>query len=76
MRLKPVFTWSSTERKVRLFRIIWKRGIVGDGKGYSAFLSLSLVPHLFWWHSLWDGFDVVVLGLRIHHKRSYGGRFV
>jgi len=25
MKIKPVFTWSPAERKVRLFRVIWER---------------------------------------------------
>lgn len=76
MKFKPVWTWSAPERKVRLFRIVWERGVVGDGDGYSAMLSFSFVPRLYANVPVLFGFDVTVLGVRMHHKRAYGGRFV
>lgn len=89
MKVKPVFTWSPSERKVRLFRIIWdvpENALYGDERlarmrervpqAYSAMVSFSLVPRLFKRVPTTDGFDITVLGLRAHHKKSYGGRFV
>ncbi len=55
MQLKPVMTWSAEERKARLFRVMWERGTVGDGKGYSAKLAASLVLKLAEWKRYADG---------------------
>lgn len=76
MQLKPVMTWSAEERKARLFRVMWERGTVGDGKGYSAKLAASLVLKLAEWKRYADGWRVTVIGLSLHYRRSYGGRFV
>ena len=76
MQLKPVMTWSAAEHKARLFRVIWERGTVGDGKGYSAKLAASLVLKLAEWKRYADGWRVTVIGLSLHYRRSYGGRFV
>lgn len=75
MRFKPVMTWSGAERKARLFRVTWERGAVGDGKGYSAKLAVSLVMKLAEWKRYADGWRVTVAGLSLHYRRSYGGRF-
>ena len=76
MTLKKVMTWSPVERKIRLFRLMWERGTVGDGKGYSAKLAFSLVPRLAGWKRELDGWRATIAGLSIHYRRSYGGRFV
>lgn len=76
MKLKPIMTWSPSERKLRLVRLIWERGTVGDGKGYSAFFSLALMPRLFLVERTFFKFRVVILGISLHWRRSYGGRFV
>jgi hypothetical protein len=60
-------------RILRLFRVMWIRGTVGDGHGYSAKLSLALRPALFGFHREWQQFFVTVLGVRVHFQRSYGG---
>lgn len=75
MRLKPMFTYSPRERKVRVARLIWERGNVGDGKGYSAFLSLALMPRLFRIERSPLRLRVVMLGVSLHYARTYGGRF-
>jgi hypothetical protein len=43
------------EKRICLTRIRWENGIVGDGKGYSAKLSVSLcfVPEDFWIGIFW-----------------------
>lgn len=88
MKIKPVFTWSPAERKVRLFRVIWEREALAvihyttleerdiKSRSYSAMVSFSLVPRIFKTVPMLSGFDVTVLGVRVHHQRSYGGRFV
>ena len=62
--------------RVNLFRIFWTSGDVGDGKGYSAKLSLGLCPSLFRWQSDFNEWCLTMLGIRVHKKRSYGGVMV
>lgn len=77
MKLKPVFTWSSRERKLRLFRVLWERGKVGQaGGGYSAKCAVALVPKLWGLYCQIDEWRVTLLGLQMHYLRSYSGRFV
>lgn len=73
MRVKSVFRKASDERLIRLFRLMWIRGTVGDGKGYSAMLSFGLSPRLIAFQKGWHEFRVWLLGVRIHYQRSYGG---
>lgn len=75
MRLKRVCRWDSTARLFRVCRLTWDRGVVGDGKGTSNKLSLGLRPRLLGWRREWDGWILTVLGVRIHRKTSWGGRF-
>lgn len=78
MQFKSVMTWSAAESKVRLFRVIWERGIMGKG-GYSACFSVALVPKLFSWGRDWfsaNGWRLIVLGISLHYRTSYGGRFI
>ncbi len=59
-----------------LFRVCWETGTPGDGVGYSSKLSLAMSPN--WFRVLtWerDDKELYLLGLRVHHRRSYGGRF-
>lgn len=74
MKLKPMFTVDQFWR-VRLFRIIWERGVVGDGQGYSAFFSVSLEPRLWRHERPLYGWAYTILGLRLHYQRSYGGSY-
>jgi hypothetical protein len=69
LRIKTVLRFDEIQGHLRLFRVMWERGTVGDGRGYSAKLAVGLMPKLF--HRE-DG-RVTVLGLRIHYCRSYGG---
>jgi hypothetical protein len=73
--LKRVMRYDSDNRMFRLFRIMWERGVVGDGNGYSAKVSLALTPRLFRWQREGDGWLLTFFGLRLHYRRSYGGRF-
>lgn len=67
-------TYSGRERKVRLIKLMWSTGRDCTKPGwFSAFLSVSLVPK--WFHvgqELW-GWTVILMGVRLHHKRAYGG---
>jgi hypothetical protein len=59
-------------------RWTWKRGVVGDGAGYSVKLSIGVWPVLGRWSRtrVWGQItelDATILGLRFHYQRSYGG---
>lgn len=73
LRVKRVMRFDEIQRHFRLLRIMWERGTLGGGYGYSVKLAFGLWPRLL-------GYDrtfsiLTVLGLRIHYSRSYGGRF-
>jgi hypothetical protein len=76
MKFKWVGTWEERTRVLRLFRVTWTRGTVGDGNSYSAKFSVALRPVLFSVRQEWQSVCVTVLGLRVHFQRSYGGIFV
>lgn len=70
--IKPVFTWSSRERKIRLFRITYHR--------QKRQITFGLQPNLFriekryfgsecWYYKLW------FLGIVFHWHSSFGGVF-
>lgn len=75
MIFKKVLRYDSSSKLLRLFRLVWHTGTVGDGQGYSSKLSLALTPKLFRFSSDALEWEVILLGLRIHHCRSYGGLF-
>jgi len=76
LRIRWIFRHDETQRHLRLFRVLWERGHVGDGKGYSAKLAVGLTPRLIGFHrDTRTDFIVSVLGLRVHYSRSYGGIF-
>jgi len=62
---------------IRLFRVMWIRGTVGDGKGYSCSFSVGLFPKVFRWEHgstvLADEWRLWFCGLRLHFQRSFGG---
>lgn len=79
MRLKWIGTWSKRESKLRIARIIWRRGEVGKG-GHSSMLSVGIEKR-FWrrqsaalkiegWFLDWR---LTICGLALHYERSYGG---
>jgi hypothetical protein len=64
------------QRHVRLFRLMWERGGVGDGHGHSTKLAVGLRPRLFELvRDTRTDILVTLLGLRVHYCRSYGGIF-
>ncbi len=78
LRLKKVLRYDEMQGHFRLFRVMWETGIVGDGKGYSNMVSVALQPSLFQWHRANKGcreWMLVLFGVRVHRKFSYGGRF-
>lgn len=67
-------TWSPAERLLRLGRIVYSRGNPGQpGGGYSAKLSLGLTPRLLRLRRGWHEWEAVLFGVRLHHKKSFGG---
>jgi hypothetical protein len=75
MKLQRVLRWDPTARLFRVCRLVWERGTVGDGTGYSAKLTLALAPRLIRFRRESDGWILTICGLRVHSARSYGGRF-
>ena len=77
LRLKLVCRKDTVQGHLRLFRVMWERGDVGDGRGYSNQISVALTPRIFRWgednSSRW--WLVEFLFIRVHRKRSYGGIF-
>lgn len=67
MIFKWVGRYSEPEKLLRLFRVVWERG------RYSAKLTFGFCP-IFDVH--FERWKVRFLGLRLHYKRSCGGRFV
>ena len=73
---KSVFRLDKGNKILRLFRIIRNKGNVGDGKGYSSKTSLALMPKFFKFKKELFGFKLCIVGLRLHHKKAYGGYFI
>lgn len=73
MRLKLVMRPDPDAGIFRLFRLVWRRGIVGDGVGYSAKLSFALSRRLFGFWREFGGWCLTILGFRVHLARSWGG---
>ena len=87
-RIKRVLTWSPTEKRLRLFRVLWVRGL-GPGYGapenYSAKLSVaielkrwSMCVGLSCWRErrddqTWWLMPLPCVAIRLHYERSYGG---
>jgi hypothetical protein len=72
---KPVMRWSASERMLRLFRVVWNVGEAGDGRGYSAKVSVGLELRWFYFQREWQAWRLTVCGLHLSHRRHYGGRF-
>jgi len=73
--VKPVLRFSKRDKLFRIFRVVYNKGNVGDGKGYSAKVSLALMPVLVGFRKELFGFTLCFLGFRLHHKKAYGGYF-
>ena len=75
LRAKIVMCYDEIQGHFRLFRIMWETGTGGDGHGYSNMVSVAVHPKLFTWTRCGGSWMVVIFGVRIHRKRSFGGRF-
>jgi len=78
LRIKWVGRLDEIQGHFRLFRVMWERGEVGQpGGGHSNMVSVAVQPKLFAYKRITCGsWMVIILGLRVHRKRSYGGVFV
>lgn len=77
LRFKWVMRLDTIQRHFRLFRLLWERGNVGDGFGYSAKFSVALDASIFRpiHRDANTDWMLTILGIRLHYCRSYGGRF-
>ncbi len=77
MKLKRIFRFDPGERKFRLFRFLWKNeksGKVGmSSVGYSGKISVAIRPVWFRRQKEFHSYRLVICGIDIHYKRSYGG---
>jgi hypothetical protein len=75
MKLQKVMRYDPAAKLFRVARLIWNRGNVGDGQGYSNKLSVALTPRIFRFKRESFGWIATLAGIRIHYCRSYGGIF-
>jgi hypothetical protein len=74
--------WDPTQKKLRMFRIVWQRGVWGmkDSNGhdlpYSFAVTIGIRPALFSYNRTWDQTRVTLLGVFVNHHRSAGGVLV
>jgi len=74
MRMRWIGRYDRRARIFRMVRVTWTRGRVGDGRGYSAKLSLALCPRIIGWRrTSYPEWMLTAVGLRLHYQRSYGG---
>jgi hypothetical protein len=64
-------TWDG--RVLRLGRFVFHRGRPGLGGGWSAKFTWALTPKLFHFSRDRFGWMLVVLGIRLHHRWTFGG---
>lgn len=74
---KPVFVWSESEKRMRLFRVLFS-GLTRSGVGWSGWrcISFALTPRFLKFRRGVFDWDVTLLGLRVHYKGRMGGRRV
>ena len=84
LRLKFVFTWSPKEKRARIFRLIWTRGLgpgIAGSSNYSASFSFAFqVKRIFLWcgesagkratNKHWRLYLPLVV---FHYRRAFGG---
>ena len=76
LRMKTVFRYDEIQGHFRLFRVMWESGEPGKpGGGHSNMVSVAVQPKLFTYERIEGSWIVIILGLRIHRKRSFGGIF-
>lgn len=75
LRIKKVFRHDEIQGHFRLFRIMWETGTVGDGSGHSNMISVALQRAIFKFDKEGQSWLLIIMGLRIHRKVSFGGVF-
>lgn len=75
IRAKRVLKYDPSQRKFRLFRVMWEANSGPGPSGYSAKAAVSLVPKLFGLKVGSDDARITAMGVQLHMRRSYGGRF-
>lgn len=76
MRVRPLFIHDPEQHKVRLVRVIWDVGTVGDGRGYSRKMTFALRRKLFAWNTFArEDWRIVILGFEVHSMTSWGGHY-
>ena len=76
LRFKSVLRYDEIQGHFRLFRVMWETGVVGAGAGHSNMISVAVQPTMFKWERLCaTSWCLVLCGVRIHRKRSFGGIF-
>lgn len=75
LRIKRVMRYDEIQGHFRLFRVMWETGIVGKGEGHSNMVSVALQAKLFHLERYAGSWLLILCGLRIHRKRSFGGIF-
>jgi len=73
MKIKKVMSCDASRLLYRIGRIVWQKGCVGDGKGFSAKISLALTPLFFKKKFSFNERELCIFGVRIHYVKSYGG---
>lgn len=73
MKFKWVGRIDSTQKILRLFRLMWTRGTVGNGYGYSSKFTLAMSRKPFGFHREFREVFLTIFWLRFHLQRSYGG---
>lgn len=73
LRFKRVLRFDPYERKLRLFRVMWEANGGPGPDGYSAKVSLNLVPKLFAIKRETFDLRIALMGVQVHVHRSYGG---
>jgi hypothetical protein len=75
LKFRWIFRIDEIQRFLRIARIVWQRGTVGDGHGYSAKFSVALrtKPLELVRRDATTDWRVTLFFVRLHYCRSYGG---
>jgi len=82
MKIRSIMRWDATQRKLRMFRVVWQRGQYGakDIRGrcvpYSFALTIGMRPKLFSITREMDQLRVTAFGLFVNYHQSAGGTLV
>lgn len=76
MKVRKILRYSPIEGKLRLLQLVWSKGVVGDGRGSSSKLTLSLRKKIYMKKVERYKKEIVILGFSVSYCISYGGVFV